>query len=159
MDKEYKSYSWIYWISWIILIILSFITFFLGKIFKIYFLQDIPLIMFFFVFFMILFIFLGVFYNVTHARLLSYLKKNHYEKWKELTTIQHLGSGYYNGKRIRKFLYSKETLNDSIISILKNEYKSIVLLCFVNFFTIAFIITISIILLINGFISPVNFLL
>jgi len=127
MNKEYKSYSKIYWILWFILIML----FFLGKIFKIYLLKDIP---FFGYFFVITFSFIMIIGLVSNGKLLNYLKKNHYEKWEELTTIQYLGSGLSNGFRLRKFLKSKETLNDPIVEKLKNECKSVLLLTITHIF-------------------------
>jgi len=130
LDKEYKSYANICWILWFIFIT-AFVT---GNIFKIYLLKDIPFDIFMFG----LFIIVGVFYSVSHMRLLNYLKKNHYEKWKELTTTLYFGSGSTNGMRVMDFLDSKETLDDSIVSKLKSECKKIILLSIVH--AISFIV-------------------
>ena len=120
MDKEYKSYAGIYWKLWFIFII----VFLVGNIFKIYLLRDIPFDISFFG----IFIILGVINAVECMKLEKYLEKNHYEKWKELST---------SGKRSREFLSSKDTLNDPMVAYLKSECNKIWLLVIVHFITIA----------------------
>ena len=144
MNIEYKSYANRYWILWIILIT----VFFTGNIFKIYLLKDIPFVIFFFG----ILIILGVINLVYNIKLLNYLKKNHYEKWEELTTIPGFGSGFSNGFRQFGFLFSNETLEDPIVAKLKNGYRTIALLIIVHFFLIPIFFALSVILHIKGFI-------
>ena len=113
MDKEYKSYAKTYWVVWIILITALFILFSLRIFFSIHlYLLD----------FFTLFIFFGtgislnVLRLVHHTRFFNYLKKNHYEKWKEVTTPTQGGLNYspdyYYISSAYEFLFSEETLND-----------------------------------------------
>ena len=117
MNKEYKSYSGIYWKLWFVFVI----VFFLGKIFKIYLLKDIPFDIFFFGVWMIL----VIIYAVANLIMSNYLEKNHPEKWSSLI----------KGFQGFKFILSKETFNDPILSKLKNEVKKTYLLCIVHFFS------------------------
>ena len=81
--------------------------------------------------------------SIDDAKFSAYLKKNHYAKWEEITTIPYLGSGCRNVFREIKFLFSKDTLNDPILAKLKSESKSILSLLMVNFiFIVALVICI-----------------
>ena len=135
MNTEYKSYARVCWRLWFIL----FIGFFLGKIFKIHILKGIP---FFLYWFVITFSFVIVIALIAQGKLLNYLKKNHYEKWEEITTIPNLGSGLYNGPRLSKFLKSEYILNDPTLVKLKSEFDSIYLLTIIH---VSFIIPFSLV--------------
>lgn len=52
-------------------------------------------------------------------KLLKYLRENHTEKWKELTTIGGSGPGYANSIRGKKFLFDKCDLDDPEVLRLK----------------------------------------
>ena len=121
IKKEYKSYAKIYWIVWLIFSI----AYLLGVLFNIYSFKEQIIISWFFI--------LGGIKWVYYMKLLNYLEKNHYEKWKELTTCPVLGPGFNNYSRMGKFFDSQETFDDPIVSKLKNEYKKVALLLFVHF--------------------------
>ncbi len=68
-------------------------------------------------------------------KLIKYLKKNHNEKWKELTYCPILGYGNANGFRTIPFLFSKNYLGDNVVLQLKNNYKNFLKLALTIFFT------------------------
>ena len=130
MDKEYKSYAKIYWIIYLILMA----VFFLGDIFKM-----IPLTLIYPFAICFIIIIIG---QVDLVRVRSYLKKNHYAKWKEITTSYsgYLGFGFFAQWSLIKFFFSNDTLNDMNIQRLKNESRLIIILSIVHFiFIIVFI--------------------
>jgi hypothetical protein len=50
---------------------------------------------------------------IMQYKLMNYLRQNHYEKWKYLTTVPGLGPGYANNFLGIAFLFSGEDLGDS----------------------------------------------
>ena len=115
---------------------------FFGLIFKIYRVRDIPWPECWFA----ICIILMVIATVANWKLLSYLKKSHYEKWEEITTIPGLGPGNHNGFRAMKFLKSKDTLNDPVLEKLIGECKSILLLTIMQYFMPLLLLPLSVIL-------------
>ena len=149
MDKEYNYYAKKYWIAWF-MIITVFTT---GNIFNIFLLRDIPFDILFFG----LFLLIGIIGIINQARLLNYLKKNHYEKWEYLTTTPLLGSGNSNGFRMLEFFLSRDTLNDPIVTKLTSEVKYIILLQIVHFFSIPiFFLGLNILYSETGFNAKLN---
>ena len=53
-----------------------------------------------------------------------YLRKNHFEKWKEITTVFGVGPGMLNSYRAFKFLYSKDDLGDKQLMIMKTKLRN-----------------------------------
>ena len=152
MNKECKSYYKIYWRTWFILIA----SFFLGAILKIYPFDFDTAMMFSFVVLMILG---GVLLNASHVRLMSYLEKNHKEKWKELRATSFWGIGY-DRSHVREFLKSKETFGDLNVEKLRKDYNKTELLCIVHFglFWAAPIIGGALILIIFGILHSNGFI-
>jgi len=144
MDNKYKFYANMYWKLWFVLIS----AYFLGKIFKIYLLKDITYIPYF----SGIFIILGIIHAVSGVKFSNYLKKNHYEKWKELNTIPGLGLGFSNGVRQIDFFFSKDSLNDPIVIKFKSECKKIMLLTLVHFILMPIFLVVLTVLHINDFI-------
>ena len=56
---------------------------------------------------------------IYQRKLSDYLRVNHTEKWKELTTIWGFGPGYVNSWRAKRFLFSKDDLGDPEVLRLK----------------------------------------
>lgn len=69
-------------------------------------------------------------------RLMKYLKINHRKKWEYITYVPLFGPGGVNSFRSLPFLFSKDDLGDNIVLELKNNYKSIIKLTLVIFFTL-----------------------
>ena len=46
--------------------------------------------------------------NILQHQFYNYLRKNHFEKWKELTTIFGFGPGMVNGKKALKFILKND---------------------------------------------------
>ena len=127
IEKEHRSYVKIYWIIWIVWIIFH-IAYFLGVLFGIYPFKEQIIISWVVIFFI-----LGGIKWVHYMKLLNYLEKNHYEKWKELNTFPVLGSGFINNIRFGDFLFSEETFDDPVVTKLKKECNKITFLFLVHF--------------------------
>ena len=112
MDNKYKSYVKIYWIACLILIFFI-IAVILGNTYIIYLLKDMPNIIIYFSVFMIFYISLGVFRCFKGVKLLI---------------------------NIKKFLNSKEVLEEEDISRLKIECKQVGFLLIVYLISIPSII-------------------
>ena len=54
----------------------------------------------------------------------QYLREQHTEKWKELTTIFGFGPGLANGSRAMKFLFSKEYFEDPELLRIKTKFRN-----------------------------------
>ena len=68
--------------------------------------------------------------------LISYLKKHHHEKWKEITYVPFHGSGGFNSFKSLPFIFSKDNLNDNNVKYLKGSYISFVKFALLVFVTI-----------------------
>ena len=71
-----------------------------------------------------------------------YLRDNHTEKWKELTTIQGLGYGFQNPFRQMPFIFNKEDFGDKEVLRCKVKIRNHVLfllLCFPTSFYVLFL--------------------
>ena len=53
-----------------------------------------------------------------------YLRENHFEKWKELTTILGFGPGLANGFRSIPFLWGRDDLSDPDVQRLKAKVRN-----------------------------------
>lgn len=60
-----------------------------------------------------------VWFFIFQHKLYTYLRENHTEKWKELTTVLGFGPGYTNSLRAIKFLFRKDDLDDPELLRLK----------------------------------------
>jgi len=80
---------------------------------------------------------------VFEHRLYKYLRENHTEKWKELTTIFGLGPGYANSRKARKFIFGKCDINDPelirLMVITRNSYIYMVTGFIAGFLTFFFL--------------------
>ncbi len=56
---------------------------------------------------------------IFQRKLFDYLRENHPDTWKELTTVLMFAPGYANSRRTRKFLFSKDDLGDPEVLHLK----------------------------------------
>ena len=56
-------------------------------------------------------------------RLMSYLQKNHGDKWAELTHVPGFGPGGVNSFRTLPWLYSRDDLGDSRLASLKQQHR------------------------------------
>jgi hypothetical protein len=68
-------------------------------------------------------------------RLMEYLKKCHFEKWKDLTYVPGFGSGGTNSFRALGFVYSEDNLSDPHVRFLKHNYRRVQLLLWSVFFS------------------------
>ncbi len=59
-------------------------------------------------------------------KLFSYLKKNNYQKWKELTTIGSIGPGFSNPIKGYRYLLNKDGIEDTNILRYKDNIKIII---------------------------------
>ena len=55
-------------------------------------------------------------------RLYSYVEEHHPQKWKWLTEVPFLGSGFYNVPRILRWLFSTDEFEDPEVTWKKAEY-------------------------------------
>ncbi len=90
---------------------------------------------------------LGVRLLMLQHKLFEYLRENHFEKWKELTTILGFGPGYANGFRGIPFLYSKDDLGDPEVRWLKvkvrNSFALVLLTMLGTFLTFVVLVGLS----------------
>lgn len=87
-----------------------------------------------------------IFINMFEGRRLSnYLKENHKLKWEEITYVRGLGIGNRNSFRSLPFVFSEDDLSDPQLKKLKENYKQIIKLMLVVFFSmpIIFIIIVT----------------
>lgn len=65
----------------------------------------------------------GIRVLILQASLRSYLQKNHYVTWAELTTIGNSGPGLYNNRKFLGFVFDNEEFDDDKVQWLKNKIK------------------------------------
>jgi len=81
---------------------------------------------------------------VYQHKLFNYLRENHTEKWKELTTVFGLGPGIQNSLRGSRFLFGKDYLDDTEVLRLKVIARNSAIYTATGFFAmfIAFFISV-----------------
>ena len=125
--KSRVKYYWYTWICWVLLFFLIRIA--LGELSE----KQASYIIFSYILPAWLAVMAINFYE--GDRLIEYLRKNHHDKWEEVTTVPLLGSGCCNNFRTFEFIFSKDDLDDPNIVVLKSMSKKLLALTLTVFFS------------------------
>jgi len=118
-DGHPKSYIKLYWLVWLFLVSALLVTRF--AIIKTY--NEDALFNLFLVYIGPTWLALMGLNFFEGRRLMSYLRRHHYEKWEYLTYVPGFGSGGVNSFRSLPFLLSGDGLNDPHVKRLKSNYR------------------------------------
>ncbi len=74
--------------------------------------------------------------NFVHGeKLWTYLSTHHPQKWEELRYVPYLGTGWYNGRRFLRWLYSKDSLGDQVLAGIMADMRGFIRFAITVFFS------------------------
>jgi hypothetical protein len=126
-----KSYIKIYWYIWLSLVIILFAIRF--TIFR-YSSEDV-LFFLFAIYAFPTWLAVMILNYVEGHRLMGYLERNHKSTWEDITWIPFVGSGGVNSFRTLFFLFSGDDLGDEVVKKLTKNYRQLLALMLIIFFS------------------------